>query len=260
MGEQGFLTVFSPRAKLIQHREKTRGDREFGERSAFPGESAGGDPYFHPAFLRSDDRYVPDPEPIRTLCVGPTISREEINNILVVKLDHIGDCVIAMEAVRRLAVHFPESRITLLAAPATVPLWKALPQIAEVIPFRFFNARSGLGLVDAGDGELHRLQTELNAGRFDLALICENIQKLRHLLLQSGARWLAGFDYQGRFPWLDISLEWEGDARGAGKRAHASYDLINLVEHHRTQRGAVVVPVSGQSLLSRRQAEMAAIV
>ena len=50
------------------------------------------------------------------------------------------------------------------------------------------------------------------------------------MLRHTGAAFLAGYDHDGRFPWLDVSLEWEGDRPLAGKRAHVSERLLQLVE------------------------------
>lgn len=50
------------------------------------------------------------------------------------------------------------------------------------------------------------------------------------MLRYTPARFLAGYDYMGQFPYLDIALEWEGDKTLARKRSHVTDDLINLVE------------------------------
>ena len=52
----------------------------------------------------------------------------------------------------------------------------------------------------------------------------------RDVLRYTPARFLAGYDYMGQCPFLDISLEWEGDRNLQRKRSHVTDDLINLVE------------------------------
>ena len=52
----------------------------------------------------------------------------------------------------------------------------------------------------------------------------------RDVLRYTPARFLAGYDHMGQFPFLDISLEWEGDRHLQRKRSHVTDDLINLVE------------------------------
>ena len=46
----------------------------------------------------------------------PLFRRDEIKRILVVKLDHIGDFITALPAIRRLKQHFPTATIHVLAA------------------------------------------------------------------------------------------------------------------------------------------------
>jgi ADP-heptose:LPS heptosyltransferase len=41
---------------------------------------------------------------------------------------------------------------------------------------------------------------------------------------------LAGFDYRNQFPWLDISLAFEGDIQLVRKHQHVSDDLVSLVD------------------------------
>ena len=52
----------------------------------------------------------------------------------------------------------------------------------------------------------------------------------RDVLQYTGARFLAGYDYMGQFPFLDIALEWEGDKTLQRKRSHIVDDLLALVE------------------------------
>jgi len=49
---------------------------------------------------------------------------------------------------------------------------------------------------------------------------------LRHI----GARFLAGYDYMGQFPFLDIALEWDGDRTLHRKRSHVVDDLLQQLE------------------------------
>jgi ADP-heptose:LPS heptosyltransferase/SAM-dependent methyltransferase len=51
----------------------------------------------------------------------------------------------------------------------------------------------------------------------------------RYVLQCTGAKFLAGFDVQANFPWLDIALEMEPDPARVPKRTHISESLMNLV-------------------------------
>lgn len=62
------------------------------------------------------------------------------------KLDHIGDLLTALPALRRLRRHFPAARICLLASVSAPRAFLAGEDcVDELIEFDFFHARSGLG-------------------------------------------------------------------------------------------------------------------
>ena len=52
----------------------------------------------------------------------------------------------------------------------------------------------------------------------------------RHILRYTPARFFAGYDFMGQFPFLDISLERDSDEQRRRKRSHVTDDLINLVK------------------------------
>src|SRR5690606_40464722 len=90
--------------------------------------------------------YTLDDETIREVYAGhPLGHKDQVRRILVVKLDHIGDLVTSLPAVRRLKATFPHSRISALVARPCVGLASTESAIDEIIPFEFFDPRSGLG-------------------------------------------------------------------------------------------------------------------
>jgi ADP-heptose:LPS heptosyltransferase len=74
------------------------------------------------------------------------------------------------------------------------------------------------------------LQADLTRRQFDIAVDFRLQPDTRHILRLSGASILAGFDVAGRFPWLDVPIEWEGDARLLPKRAHVSQRLLLMAD------------------------------
>jgi lipopolysaccharide heptosyltransferase II len=232
----GLRTIYTPHARIVHHEMASRG--ELGERydrEAFADTWRNvflkGDPYFHPKLALDRDDYVPASElPVVYRPRRPLIARDSIKSIFALKLDHIGDCVTALPAVRRLKHHFPDARIHILAAPSTLPIWAAEPAVDEVIEFEFYHTRSALGPKEVSESALDALADRLAAYRFDVAIDLRKQFETRTLLQRSGARLLAGFDYQGRFPWLDVALEWEGDSKYGPKRAYIGDELVTLVE------------------------------
>ena len=250
--EAGRRVVYTPHASLIHHELASRGglnetydlarfERRWRTRFAL------GDSFHNPNLATDHDDGRPIEERLRVVHGGgPRIAREQVRRILAVKLDHIGDFVTALPAIRRLGEVFPEASIHVLASPAAVSLAALEPTIAEIIPFAFFHARSALGQAEPDAGDLAALDARLAALRPDLAIDLRKHLDTREILRRAHARWTAGYDHMGQFPWLDIALEWEGDRALHPKRQHITEDLLRLVaavELAATARpGAVVVP------------------
>ena len=233
--ERGLRVVYTPHACLIHHELASRGGLgEVFDTGAFErrwrGRFAAGDPFHNPNLSTEHDDLRPNDEPVRRLFGGGArIARAEIRRILVVKVDHIGDFVTALVPIRRLKAAFPAAAIHVLASPAAARLAALEPAIEEVIAFSFFHARSALGQREIEPAELVALRERLAPYRFDLAIDLRKHLDTRELLHCAGARWFAGFDHAGQFPWLDIALEWEGDRALYSKRQHITEDLLRLV-------------------------------
>jgi len=231
----GLLTVFTPYATLTHHELASRaGMKDVYDLTHFNASwqmvFAAGDPYFNPRLSRHADDYQPDDEPVQWVVAGaPMFHVDEIQRILVVKLDHIGDFVTALPPIRRLKKLFPQARITVLAGPASRAFISLEPCIDEFIPFAFFHARSQLGERELTKDDYQELAEQLRPHRFDLAVDLRKHVSTRDVLKYTGARFLAGFDYQGQFPFLDIALDWDGDRSLQRKRSHVVDDLMALV-------------------------------
>jgi ADP-heptose:LPS heptosyltransferase/GT2 family glycosyltransferase len=234
--ERGLRVVYAPGATLIHHELASRRDlddlydtagfaRRWGRRLQM------GDPFYSPHLSKAHDDYQYDLEPIELVYPShPLFDRNEVRDILAVKLDHIGDFVIAIPALRRLQEAFPQARLHLLAAPGSTALAGLVPGLASVIEFEFFHARSGLGERVLSIDEVAELRRRLEPYRFDLAVDFRKHPETRVILRLAGARWLAGFDGRGEFPWLDIVTPWEQDPAAVRKQSHIGDDLLRLAE------------------------------
>jgi hypothetical protein len=67
--------------------------------------------------LRSESRFVGCARGL------PLFDREAIRRVLVVKLDHIGDCIASLHAVRLLKQNFPAPKVTVRCGKATAAVW-----------------------------------------------------------------------------------------------------------------------------------------
>jgi GT2 family glycosyltransferase len=163
----GGLVVYEPAVTLIHHELATRHDMPDEYDTQGFWEKWGpllkaGDPYYHPNLSRRANDYSADEEPLQRLYAGhPLFRREEIQRILVSKLDHIGDFITAVPALKRLHGLFPEAELYLLAPPATAALAGLVPDIKEVINFEFFHTRSALGERELSEEDLIALQCRL---------------------------------------------------------------------------------------------------
>jgi O-antigen biosynthesis protein len=233
---RGLHTIYTPHTKLIHHELASRAEIADSYHSeAFDKEWrslwVSGDPFFHPRLSRDRDDYSVDWEPTEVHCVGgPVLPHGSIRKILVVKLDHIGDCITALPAVRRLKQHFPDASLTVLSGRSSSAVWALEPAISGVIEFDFFNARSSSGLAEHSEDDWRELRERLASQRFDLAIDLRKHWETRPVLQQTSARYLAGFDMKGKFPWLDVALEWSEDRALVRKRQHTATDLVNLVD------------------------------
>jgi ADP-heptose:LPS heptosyltransferase/GT2 family glycosyltransferase len=232
----GKLVVYTPHASLVHYEAASRDSLadvfDLGQFEArWSTLFAAGDPYFSPRLSRHSDDYRPDDEPMETIYAGhPLFRHADIKRILVVKVDHIGDFVTAIPAIRRLKQIFPAAAIHVLASRAARALAEIEDCIDEFIEFEFFHSVSGLGPKQISREEYQALRDRLAAYRFDIAVDLRKHLDTRDVLRYTPARFLAGYDYMGQFPFLDISLEWEGDRHLQRKRSHVTDDLINLVE------------------------------
>ncbi len=233
---RGLRTIYTPHTALIHHELASRSDiADNYDAAAFESQwrsiFVAGDPFYHPRLAKDRDDYSNEWEPVEVLCAGhPVLARDSIRRILIVKLDHIGDCVTALPAIRRLKRHFPAARISVLTGRASKSVWALEPAVDELIEFDFFHARSSSGLVERSEEDWRELHERLAPHRFDLAIDLRKHWETRPVLKYTGARYLAGFDMKGKFPWLDVGIEWSEDIALIRKRQQTTDELINLVD------------------------------
>jgi ADP-heptose:LPS heptosyltransferase/GT2 family glycosyltransferase len=232
----GLSVIVTPHAELMHHELASRAGIEDSHDSArflrdWRLTMLRGDPFHSRHLLAGFDQYEPDQEPVVAIHAGPQgPDAATIRQILVVKLDHIGDFITSLPGFRALRARFPGARITALVAPASVAMARQEASIDEVLEFTFFHQRSVDGLAAVTTQEYAALGARLAPFGFDMAIDLRMHLETRPVLQQSGARFLVGYDQEGRYPWLDVRLEWEADAQSRPKPAHVSERLLNLVD------------------------------
>jgi ADP-heptose:LPS heptosyltransferase len=131
---------------------------------------------------------------------------------------------------RRLRQHFLHAKITLLASPQVCGMAASEPSVDEALPFEFFYPQSELGVREIPTSELEELTEILRAHHFDLGLDFRCRNDTRPILALSGATWMAGFDPDRRFSWLDIVATTEPNVAQHRKRSHLSDTLSDFAD------------------------------
>lgn len=232
---RGFVNVVCPDARLFHFEAMSRAGLEERPRDPVFWDRwrltiAGGDPYFSRHLDLGADDVLIDAEPVETVAVGlPLGTRAGAARILAVKLDHVGDFILAVPAFRALRALFPTAEITLLCGPWALPLARRLGIFDRIEPFALFAEASGDGMRVLADGERRAFTAALRSRLYDLAVDFRAPPDTRWVVTEAGARIAAGFGLLGRTPGLDIAVEWEADVPRSPKHTHMAQSLERLV-------------------------------
>jgi len=125
---------------------------------------------------------------------------EEIERILIRGTNWIGDVVMSLPAVSSVRRTFPRARIAVLAKPWVADLYRACPDIDDVIVFQSPGRHDGIG------GKIG-LAGELRKERFDLALLLQNAIEAALIAWRAGIPLRAGYNSDCRGPLLTHSVQ-----------------------------------------------------
>ena len=171
--------------------------------------------------------------------VNRTLLPDPVRNILVQRVDQLGDLVCSVPAIRRLRALFPDARLIGLMTPANVALADQLALFDAIVTVDFAESigeRRRVLPIEAQD----QLRRALRPYAFDIAIDLGEGDESRPLLLLSGAKFLYGFkDRQS--PWLDAGLDFN------------AHDPINNIEIVPPSRKLVLL-VEGLAVMSESQA------
>jgi len=99
-------------------------------------------------------------------------------NVLVMRLDNIGDVIMTSPALRAIKENLPECRITLMASPAGEQAAPLLPWVDEVLPWRVL--WQDLGRLDFNPAREWELVQTLSDRHFDAAIIFTSFNQSPH--------------------------------------------------------------------------------
>jgi ADP-heptose:LPS heptosyltransferase len=124
--------------------------------------------------------------------------------LLVLKLDHYGDFLIGLPALKRLRQAFPADHITLVCGSWNAELARRLGVADDVRTYDFFPENGALWRGQPLEG-LQRFR-EVCAGGFDIAIDLRVDEDTRVLLKQVAATTRCGIGLRARYPFLDVVL------------------------------------------------------
>ncbi len=141
--------------------------------------------------------------PIRTIAPD----RSGVNRILLLKLDHRGDFLMATEAFKIFREGFEGAHITLVCGSWNVAEAENSGFFDEIIPFDFFPEDDSARVETAPREVLtKKFARAFRDKTYDLAVDLRLYDDSRELLRAIKARNRAGFDRYDSFPWLSIRM------------------------------------------------------
>ncbi len=189
-----------------------------------------GDPYHNPNVCSTHDDYSLSEElTVIRHSPCPMIDANQIRKILIVKLDHLGDMLVSLPAIRRLAALFPGAEITALVGSWSKPLLEREACIARILCYDYFSASSATPHLRLSPAEQSRIADWLGSQEFDLAVDLRWDPETRVFLQMSDAPFTAGYAHRTAFPWLTLALPAAHPEPAELSRLHISQVLMQLV-------------------------------
>lgn len=145
-------------------------------------------------------------------------TRSTIQRICVLKLDHIGDFMMTVPAMRDLRARFPDAAIDLLCGSWNMQLAQSLGLFDRVFAYDFFHRNPSKP--DSEAAEL--LPSAVLEDVYDLAIDLRAPEDTRPVLARLRARYYAGVQTTGAEPARSIVLPLSGVGPGAGQERSRS--------------------------------------
>lgn len=157
-----------------------------------------------------------------------------VNNIapkiLIVKLDHIGDFILSLPAIRLLREAWPDGHYTIVCSSTNSGLAKACGYFDEVREYNFFAQLSQD--VKKADMSMFSNIRDIVGEEYDIAIDLRHDQDTRPVLAFIDAKIKAGYQTHGKqFVPLDVSLPPIPERSGLHKSPHNIRRLMLLCSH-----------------------------
>lgn len=125
------------------------------------------------------------------------IDMAKVKKILIIRLDHIGDCILTTPAIRYLRKKTPQSHISILVNPISAEIIKNDPDINEIIIFdAFWFKRPKVNTIGAIK-DTYKLIKKLREEKFDLAVDFRGDIRNIFLVFLSAVKFRIGYEIGG---------------------------------------------------------------
>jgi len=147
-----------------------------------------------------------------TDCMGFPQPRPDVRRILCLKVDHIGDILVADFSFRLLKRYFPAANITLICGEWNVELAEELELADVVIGVSLFHQQGGqqhneaIAQAARSAGVTRLMQIAQSQPEFDLAIDMRIDEDTRNLLKLFKSKVYVGSGQLTKYPFLDISV------------------------------------------------------
>ncbi len=169
--------------------------------------------------------------PVRIVAPDP----RSVNSVVVMKLDHRGDFMMAMEAFKVLRSALDRAELTLVCGSWNAAEAERTGYFEHIVPFDFFPEDDSARTEMPSRERLIEDFARLMAGKsYDLAIDLRLYDDTRELLRKIDARNRAGFDRFDDFPWMTIRLNTPSateDDRGESAVMSAAAFHTSLGDH-----------------------------
>ena len=200
MRHVGYEIVYNPTSLLYHHEMVSRKKADFPIDTELFWDEWGeaikaGDPYYPDSFRKLPADFAPDTVNVDSVTVlkSPFVSSEDIKNLLVVKIDHLGDVFLAKEAVQRLKSRMPKATVHVVCAPWAKAIFEDMG-VGNILTCDIFAEKSDAPPRAPDKAQIADLERSLLALQIDVAVDLRRHPESRRILDISGALMTVGYE------------------------------------------------------------------
>ena len=235
--QAGYECVYNPLSVLYHHEMVSRKVPDFPDDTRLFWDEYGDilgsdDPYYPNVFrkLPADFRIIEESPSQVNVLDSPFVDRAAIRNVLIVKLDHLGDVFLTKEAVLRIKNNMPSARLHVLCGSWSKTLFESMG-VDNIVLYDLFNAKSDTPFRQMDDADISWLRRRLIPLQVDVAIDLRRHAETRSILDLSGALMTVGYDTPTVHPQINLSDHLVADIAGISfGKAHIGQQLLQLVD------------------------------